>query len=49
MCVEIIEPDNDYETLEELLTHDSSISEVRSKYNQTLLHGAADYNSTRCL
>ena len=44
---EIIDPD-DGNTLHELLHHDSSIIEVRGKYNHTLLHGAARYNNTSC-
>ena len=40
---------DDDNTLEELLTHDSSLSEVRSEYNYTLLHHAAMWNSTSCL
>ena len=31
------------------MNHDSSISEVRNKYNSTLLHYAAHYNSTSCI
>ena len=45
---EIIRP-RDNNTLEELLNHDSSISEMRSQYNSTLLHRAAAYNSTSCI
>ena len=47
---EIIVPYDDSNTLEELLNHDSSISEVRGVINRTLLHHAAMYNnSTSCL
>ena len=31
------------------MSHDSSFSEVRSEYNNTLLHYAAYYNSTSCI
>ena len=46
--LEIIKHD-DVNSLEELFTHDSSFSEMRSEYNSTLLHDAAAYNSTSCI
>ena len=45
---EIIKHDDDT-TLEELLHHDSSFSEVSSGNNDTLLHYAASWNRTSCL
>ena len=48
ICHEIIEHD-DSNTLEELLTHDSCVNEMRGELNRTVLHYSARWNSTSCI